>query len=217
MRAGKIARYAYGLEATVQYQRMNVQTVAAQTLRQGHLSERLARSGPRSRQRAEGGTEIHARSSSGAVVTVHIHGCKTGFEPVDIQSVIGLRHRAARRHAPFHVLDPTAFASLAVNLDTTGTLVGFIEHQLKLATRSSVAVGRVLVGKDHCVMELEVLHDHHSPALDKGCGRRHRAVERTRSDDPVENAMVVQPPGVRREQLGLEGNLATRGFVPVSQ
>ena len=63
----RIARSTHDLKAAVEQERMYVQSVLAESFGQRHLTQRLARSGPDSPQRAERRTEIDPHIRLGAV------------------------------------------------------------------------------------------------------------------------------------------------------
>ena len=132
-----VARNAHDLEATVQNERMHVQSVPGVGFRQRNLPHRLARPGPCALQRAEAGTEIDPRTRPVPVVARDVHGRESGLQRFQVDPLVGLagfRTGGARCNAPFHVDRPKAFIPLAVDLYTSRRRrLGRIEHDLNPA------------------------------------------------------------------------------------
>jgi len=72
------------LEATVQHQRVNVQAVPFEGLRERHFAKGLAGAGPDPLQRAEERSEIDAGACPMPVVRVDIRGLEIGLELFEI-------------------------------------------------------------------------------------------------------------------------------------
>ena len=96
--ADHVAGDAHHLEATVQHQRMHVQAVATQGLRQEHLADRLAGTGPDRPQRPERRAEVDSGLGLGPVVGRHVSRRQASCHLVQVDPPGRFRHRGARQY-----------------------------------------------------------------------------------------------------------------------
>ena len=216
--ARHVSRHTHDLKATVQHKRVDIQLVPAQGFRQRHFSQRFTWPGPHLPQRAEEWAEVDSGRCLGTVISRHVSGRQAGLQFFDIDLGAAFRHGSARRYTALNVLHPAFLASPAEYPDTPRRrLFGGIEHNLHLSAILLFPVPRLRVRKDQRVMQLQVF-DHHRPAAFGKRGRcRHTAIQGTRCDEQTEYPVVAQPRRIRGEDLGLENDLATGGFMPDAQ
>ena len=207
----QVARRAHDLETAVQDQRVEIEAAPPGPLGQAYLAQRLARTGPEAAQRLEERTQTDAAFRAGSVVARRIGRGEPRPELLQVDSPGGIARRAARRQAALHVRRPVAAARPAVDPEAPGgRLVRRVQDELD---RPALVLVFGALRKHQRAVQLHVLDDHR-PAAQQG-GRRsgHGSVQRPGDDDPAEDPVVLEPLGVRREQLRLEGDGAVRRVV----
>ena len=205
---------------------MDVEPVRPHRLREGHLAQRFTRPRPDPLQGAERRTEVDPDAGLGAVEGRHVHRREIGLQAFKVHPWRRLGRAGARgRGNPRLRVDGPFLIrfSPAEDLDASSrSVAGSVEQHLDLPSGTFRAffalVPGALLGEDERVVELHVLQRERRAGPLGGRGRyRHRSVERARRHQAAEHPVVVEPRGIGREHLGLERDLAARGFVSVAE
>ena len=208
------------LKAAVQQERMNLQPVLADSVRQGHLAQRLPWPGPELSQRAKARTEVDSDLRLRAVVGGNVRRVETGLQLLDIQRRgVRLRSRAGTcRNPAFRVQRPVVVGPpLAQNPDSARCVLVVSQQHLQATALLFASVRAIVLRKDERAAHLEVLDKRRTGRDGDGGRRRDGAIERAGRYQPVEHAVIAEPCRFRGEQLGVETDLATCRVVPRAQ
>ena len=137
---------AQDLEAAVEEQRVDLETVLPDPRRQRHLAQRLARSGPERLQGAERRAQRDPDPGLGPVTGGDILGNEAGLEGFEVRRRGRVPTWRVRGGLRFGVQRPLSLiVPLAQDPDPArGPLAGRVEHHLDLADSRAAALGIVL-------------------------------------------------------------------------